>query len=443
MQYVTRFAPSPTGFLHAGNYRTAVFAYLFARHTNGTFVLRIEDTDKTRSEKKYEDNIIESLVWLGLEYDSMHRQSEWVEDHERVLRDFVSRDSAYVSKEKNRDGEDKEIIRFRNPNKEITFTDIVRGDITVDTTDLGDFVIGKSFTEPVFHLANVVDDSLQGVTHVIRGEDHISNTPRQMLIYQALGAHLPKYVHLPLVLAPDRSKLSKRKGARALLEYRDLGYLPEAILNYLSMLGWHPGTDEELFSKEQLIERFDLSQVQKSGAIYDETKLHWFNKEHLHLIPDETFKEEVKKHISAGFGEALEKSGRFDQVLPVIRERIGIFHELEEMEREGELGYFVFHPEYKKEGLLWHKNPDEAQTKKHLEKTAEYLSAVPENNWTYNTIKEGIWQYAEKEGRGDVLWPLRFALTGREKSPDPFEVAGILGKDEVISRIQTAISKLP
>jgi len=441
-QTVTRFAPSPTGFLHAGNYRTAVFAYLYARHTHGTFILRIEDTDKKRSEKQYEENILETLDWLGLEPDAVHHQSEWVNEHEIILHDFVEKGIAYISKEKNPEGEEKEIIRFKNPNKPITFTDIVRGEITTDTTELGDFVIAKSFTEPVFHLANVADDALQGVTHVIRGEDHISNTPRQILIYEAMGAYLPQYVHLPLVLAPDRSKLSKRKGARALLEYRDLGYLPEGILNYLATLGWHPGTDEELFTKEQLVERFDLAQVQKSGAIYDEVKLRWFNREHTLRLSPEKFKERAESFFSDTLRDTLTKTDKMDALMPMLRERIETFGDIAHMEEAGEFEYFVREPHYETKNLLWKKEPDMEAAKAKLEQVSKLLENVSETNWNMDTVKNALWDYAEAEGKGNVLWPLRYALTGQEKSPDPFTVAGILGKDETEKRITTAVELL-
>ena len=441
-QLITRFAPSPTGFLHIGNYRTAVFAYLAARHSEGTFILRIEDTDRARSKSEYADNIIETLEWLGLEYDYQHRQSEWVGEHETVLRLLVERGQAYVSKEANEAGVEREVIRFRNPNKEVTFTDIVRGPITMNTTDLGDFVIAKSFTEPLFHLVVVVDDALMGVNRIVRGEDHISNTPRQLLLYEALGATIPTYAHLPLVLAPDRSKLSKRNGAKALLDYRTEGYLPEALLNYLAMLGWHPGSDEEFFTKEHLIERFDIGQVQKSGAIFDETKLRWFNREHMGRIPDTLFAEEIKKWLSAELVSLLEEEGRFDALIPTLRERISTYGDIAAMEKEGDLQYFVMQPEYEKEKVLWHKEPDAVLTKKRLETLSGLLESIDEKKWDSASVKSAVWKFAEQEGKGSVLWPFRFALTGREKSPDPFEVAGILGRNETLSRITVAISKL-
>lgn len=440
MNVVTRFAPSPTGLLHSGNYRTAIFAYLFARHSHGKFILRIEDTDRARSKKEYEDNIIESLAWLGLDYDEFHRQSEWVGEHERILKDLVHRGLAFVSKEE-KDGYEREVIRFKNPNKRVTFADIIRGDISFDTTDLGDFVIAKSFTEPLFHLVVVADDAAQGVTHIIRGEDHISNTPRQILLYEALGARPPQYAHLPLVLSPDRSKLSKRKGARPITEYRDRGFLPEAVLNYVAMLGWHPGTNEEIFSKEKLVERFTLDQVQKSGAIFDETKLRWFNKEHVKMVERAAFSSEVKKFMSEALVNELQKTDRFEKLIPELRERVEVFSDIREMEAAGEFDYFVNPPAYQKEALLWKKDPHPEHAKTHLMHTLSLLVPL-ETPWSQESVKDALRGYAEEQGKGEVLWPMRVALSGRERSPDPFTLAAILGKDETLSRIRAAISLL-
>ena len=260
---VTRFAPSPTGLFHSGSYRTALFSYLYARQNGGQFILRIEDTDKARSKKEYEDNIIESLKWIGLEYDAFYRQSDNLPTHQKYLNQLIAEGKAYVSKEPARgkdgapvlgeDGKEKmvEVVRFKNPGGKVKFHDLIRGDIEMDTTELKDFVIAKNLNEPLFHLAVVVDDFTEGVTHVIRGEDHISNTPRQILIARAIGAPEPTYAHLPLILAEDRSKLSKRKGALAITEYRDKGFLPEAVVNYMALLGWNPGTEQEIMSLKE------------------------------------------------------------------------------------------------------------------------------------------------------------------------------------------------
>jgi glutamyl-tRNA synthetase/nondiscriminating glutamyl-tRNA synthetase len=231
---VTRFAPSPTGFLHSGTYRTAVFSYLFAKKHNGEFILRIEDTDKERSKKEYEDNIMESLSWLNMSYDKFYRQSENAPRHKEILEKLISEEKAYISREEAKDGSGviKEIVRFKNPNRVVSFVDAIRGEIKMDTTDLGDFVIAKNIDEPLFHLAVVVDDADEGVTHIIRGDDHISNTPRHILLYEALGFKIPTYAHLPLVLSEDRTKLSKRKGAKAITEYRDQGYRLCGLLQF-------------------------------------------------------------------------------------------------------------------------------------------------------------------------------------------------------------------
>src|SRR3989344_2871080 len=266
---VTRFAPSPTGLLHLGSYRTAVFAYFFAKKHEGKFILRIEDTDKERSKKEYEKDILESLKWLGIKYDELIRQSERVGRHKFYLEKMIKEGHAYISKEESKDGSDKEreVVRFRNPKIPITFHDEIKGGVTMDTTDLGDFVIAKSINEPLFHLAVVVDDFEEGITHVIRGEDHTSNTARQILIGRAIGAGTPIYAHMPLVLSYDKLKLSKRRNALPLMEYKKLGFLPEAILNGVAFLGWNPGGDKEIFNRQELIEAFELTQVQKSPAI--------------------------------------------------------------------------------------------------------------------------------------------------------------------------------
>ena len=292
---ITRFAPSPTGFLHLGAYRTAIFAYLHAKKHGGKFIVRIEDTDKERSKKEYEENIMESLHWMNLEHDEFYRQSENVETHKKYLEKMIENGNAYVSKEEAKDGSGviKEIVRFKNPNIDVTFNDLIKGEVTMNTKDLGDFVLAKNLNEPLFHLAVVVDDFEEGVTHVIRGEDHVSNTPRQILIQRAIDAPTPIYAHLPLVLGPDKLKLSKRRGALPITEYQKQGFLPEAILNGIAFVGWNPGTEKEIFTHDELVEAFDLERVQKSPAVFNETKLEWFNKEHMNKLPYQ----EIEKNI--------------------------------------------------------------------------------------------------------------------------------------------------
>ncbi len=447
---ITRFAPSPTGFLHAGAYRTAVFSYLFTKHHNGSFVLRIEDTDTARNKKEYEDDILDSLQWLGIHHDEFFRQSERKEIYKKYIETMIEKGFAYVSKEEiKKEGDRDSVIRFKNPNKKVSFHDLIRGDIEFDTTDLGDFIIAKDFDEPIFHLVVVIDDFEMGITHVIRGEDHISNTPRQILIQQAIGAPTPAYAHIPLVLATDRTKLSKRKGALSLTEYRRRGYLKQAILNYIAMVGWNPGDDKEILSETDLINLFSLERVQKGAAIFDEVKLKWLNKEYIKKMPEEEWKQEILKRLPEEILECSSFEERKEKVFPIIFDRISIFGEVEEMSEQGELSYFFITPTELEtrdilppEKLRKGKDVTSTSTANILTKVIELLESIPETSFTKEGTREIVFPYADEQGRGIVLWPMRYALSGREKSPDPFELCDILGKNETIFRIKKAIEVL-
>jgi glutamyl-tRNA synthetase len=444
MNVVTRIAPSPTGEMHIGTVRTALFNYLFARHYGGTFFVRIEDTDKERNKAEWIDAIWNDFKWCGLDIDQRYIQSEHVERHKELLQTLVANNKAYVSQEEAKDGSGRmvEVVRLRNAGTSVTFNDLVRGEVTFDTSELGDFVIARSLEDPLYHFAVVVDDHEAGVTHVIRAEEHISNTPRQILIQEALGFPRPQYAHIPLILAPDKSKLSKRKHSASVSMYRERGFLPEALLNYLALLGWNPGTDEEMFTLEQLVERFSLDQVQKHGAVFDEKKLRWFNKEYLATLDEETFEEKIAPYFSQETLETLQTTGRFKKMIPELRQRVEVFSDIPEMEREGEFNYFIERPVYAKEALLWHKDPDPQATHGHLSVIFDALDTIDENDWNYNAVKWCLWEYAEEKGKGNVLWPLRYALSGRDKSPDPFSLADILGKDETRARIKKAMDIL-
>lgn len=447
---VVRFAPSPTGNLHIGSVRTALFNYLFARQHGGEFRLRIEDTDRERSTKEYTQNILEGLAWLGIEHDGdIPHQSERGEIYRKHTEHLIEIGAAYVSKEEPvKEGDRTEVIRFKNPNKKIVFTDLIRGDIEVDTTDLGDFVIAKDIESPLYHLAVVVDDFEMGVTHIIRGDDGIANTPRQLLIQEALGAPRPVYTHIPLILSPDRSKLSKRHGAMAATEYKDLGYLPEAIVNFLALLGWNPGTEQEIFSMDELIKEFRLEKVQKGGAVFNTEKLDWFNKQHIMKLPEDVL---ADKMFAALPEEILIaswfKKDIFEKIIPIVQEKIVRFGEVPDM--VSEMKFFFLSPEYSAEILLPAVKGErdvtpEGKTKavERIDKVIEMLQSISEGDFTDENIKAAIWEYATLEGRGNVLWPMRYALTGREKSPDPFVVAAVLGKDETILRLRAAQDKL-
>ncbi len=441
---VTRFAPSPTGLLHLGTFRTAIFSYLYAKKNNGKFILRIEDTDKERSKKEFETNILNSLEWLGLKYDEMYRQSDLVKRHRFYLEKMISEGNAYISKEEAKDGSGviKEIVRFKNPNEVVSFHDEIKGLVTVDTTDLGDFVIAKNMNEPLFHLAVVVDDFEEGVTHIIRGEDHVSNTPRQILIQRAIGAPTPVYAHLPLVLGEDKLKLSKRRGALSIGAYKDKGYIAEAILNGVVFIGWNPGTEKEIFTKSELEESFDLKQVQKSPAVFNEVKLKWFNKEHIKLMPIQS----QEKYVLEFLPENIKNFANFTiptfrKILPIIIERIDCFGDVTQMADVGELDYFFHKPQVSKEILVCPEKLRKgaeltySMVGTHLGKIVELLNTVEEDKFDAETVKSTVWDYATENGRGIVLWAMRTALSGAEKSPDPFQISAIIGKDETLSRL--------
>jgi glutamyl-tRNA synthetase len=432
---ITRFAPSPTGVLHIGSVRTALYSWLYARKNDGVFILRIEDTDKERSKPEYEENIIEGMKWLGLHHDEFYRQSDRTAIYKKHLEKMIADGTAYVSKEEPlEEGQRGEVIRFKNPNRTVTFRDEVRGDISFDTTELKDFVIAKDFETPLYHFAVVVDDFEMNITHVIRGDDAISNTPRQILIQEALGAPRPSYTHLPMILAPDKSKLSKRHGALAVTEYRDEGYLPESLLNFVALMGWNPGGDQEIISIEEMINLFTLEKVHTAGAVFNIEKLKWLNKHYLKMLPLDKIKEEILVRFPDNLRlKAMTDSRVFEKIIPVILDRLNNFKEIENM-----VSYFFEDPVYLPEGLLWKDDKNPSTTASHLEKAAELLQDVPVDNFTAESTKTALWDYATASGRGNVLWPMRYALSGRDKSPDPFMLADILGKETTLRRIKQA-----
>ncbi|MBU3968680.1 glutamate--tRNA ligase [Patescibacteria group bacterium] len=440
---VVRFAPSPTGYLHIGGARTALFNYIFARQNNGKLILRIEDTDRERSTKEYEKSIVDTMDWLELDYDEIYRQSERTEIYKKYLKKMIDDGSAYVSKEKPEKGGGRdEVIRFKNPNKKVIFNDLITGDIEVDTTDLGDFVIAKDLETPIFHLTNVIDDHEMGVTHIIRGQDHISNTPRQVLIQEAIGAQRPVYAHIPLILAPDKSKLSKRHGAVNVVEYKNSGYLSDAIINFLAFLGWNPGDEREILTREELLKEFKMEKVQKGGAVFNIEKLNWFNKKYIQMLSDKKFEEFVNEFMPEEIKKFPDYNKKINKIIPIIKERIEKFVDIKDMHERGELKYFFEQPEYEIKSLMWRDEKNIQDTKKHLEKTLNLLEKMQDNNFNSVSIKDAIWNYASEKGRGNVLWPMRYALSGLEKSPDPFILAVLLGKEETSNRIKTAIKKI-
>jgi len=441
---VTRFPPSPTGWFHIGNARTALFNYFYTKKNGGILKFRLEDTDKERSKQEYADDIISGLKWLGVEidYSNPYKQSEHGGIYKKYLEKLLAENKAYISKEEvKEEGQRTEVIRLKNPNKKIKYNDLVRGEIEVNTTELGDFIIAKSITEPIYHLAVVIDDFEMGITHIIRGEDGIYNTPRQILIQEAIGAPRPIYAHMPFILNEDRSKLSKRKQGElvSLSYYRKEGYLPDAMVNFLAFTGWNPGGEKEIFSMPELIEKFDITKVQKSGAIFNKEKLLWFNKEYIKRMPADKLEKEISDRLSKKYSFTKEL---LSKIISIITERINTFGELEKYVSEGEFDYFFSAPKLKKEMLIWKKDTDFKIPKKNLENILQIIEEIRPCEFNEENMKSILMPVAEKLGKGSVLWPLRVALSGKEKSPDPFTLLDILGKYESVNRIQTAIKQL-
>lgn len=450
----TRFAPSPTGRLHIGSLRAALFPFLYARHTNGTFIVRIEDTDRTRSTKDSEKEILEGLAWAGLYWDEgpvsiekkggkgdfgPYRQTERMNIYQKYIKKLLKTGMAYE-----RNGATWFKIpaeRRANENDRIRFYDLVRGEISVPTETIEDFVIVKSDGTPLFVITNVIDDYEMKITHVIRGEDHISNTPKQVLIAEALGLSLPKYAHLPLILNPDRSKMSKRFGSTALTEFKADGYLPEAIINFLALLGWAPGNDQELFTMEELVHQFSLERVSKSGAIFNTDKLDHLNSYYIRNYDLDRLSELILAdfwdyHV---LGKRPEDMDYFKAVVYLVRDRMTKLSEFPALAK-----FFFKAPKYGPK-LLVFKKSDTKKTLKGLELAAKRLQDAPESVWESMDALRDILAYVAKNNgleNGDVFWPVRVALSGAEASPAPDQLLYVLGKEESISRLQFAHKEL-
>ncbi len=462
-----RFAPSPTGPVSLGNIRTALFNWLFARHEGGSFLLRIEDTDSDRSQKQFEDDIVASLTWLGLTWDEeLVRQSDRLKLYEKYLTSLIEERKAYycfctadeLEQERQaqlsqglqprysgkcralqpeevapRLDEVPATIRFKVPDRTVAFSDMVRGKVSVEAALGGDIIIAKGLREPLYNLAATVDDYEMGITHVIRGEDHLSNTPKQLLIQEALGFPHPHYAHLPLILGPDRKKLSKRYLTRSVIDYRNEGYLPPAILNFLVLLGWHPERDREVLSLEEMVAEFTLKRVQKAGAIWNPEKLDWLNGNYIRTVPIEELMGYLRPFVPAHW---YEREEYLRGVVALERDRIKQLYEFSKLS-----GFFFELPDYSYEQLSWQHGAPEA-TKDILNAIHAALGTIPVDQFILERYAPPIMALAAERGRGNVFWPLRVALSGQEASPAPFDIMAILGRDETMARIGKAIQKI-
>ncbi|MEO8680568.1 MAG: glutamate--tRNA ligase [Vicinamibacterales bacterium] len=421
-----RFAPSPTGYLHVGGARTALFNWLYARRHGGVFILRIEDTDVERSSEEMVTGILDGLRWLGIDWDegpevggphAPYFQSQRLERYRAAARELVANGHAF---------EDAGAIRFKVPPGKTSFIDSVHGPIEFDNEHIESFVILRSDTHPTYHLSVVVDDIEMAVTHVIRGDDHISNTPKQVLLYNAFGKTPPSFAHVPLIMGPDKQRLSKRHGATSVMEYDKLGYLPEAMFNFLALLGWGTGSNDELLTKEELIARFNLEGISGGNAVFNTEKLDWFNHQYLLKLSDA----ELCRRLG------LDNSARSARILALLRPRCKRLTDYAD-----QLVPFLADPQtYDPEGVKKHLGA--AEMVGHLQALREaYATATPFDEPTLEQTLRGL-----ADARGTKAGPLihgtRLAMTGRMVSPGLFEMLVLLGRDRVLMRMDRLISSL-
>ncbi len=492
-----RFAPSPTGYLHIGASRTALFNFLYAKKMGGKFILRIEDTDKERSANIYEQDIMRSMQWIGINWDEggeegkfgPYRQSERAEIYKKYIHQLLDEKKAYycfcdkeklekrrIEQQKRKEAprytgncfslSKKEInnlleqkndftIRIRVPENEvIEFDDLIKGKVKFNSSDIGgDFVIAKSDFSPLYNFACAVDDYEMNISHIIRGEDHISNTPKQIIAYKAIGAIMPKFAHLPLILGPDKQKLSKRHGAASLYEYKNQGYLPDALINFIVLLGWHPSTDsqQEIYTIEEIINNFSLEGCQKSPAIFDIDKLNYING---YYIRSKKIKEITKLcipfFVEQGIIEKREKDNDYYSVykkekieFEKIKEIVSLYKDrMKKFSEIGDLTRYLFNKEddYEKDQLIW-KDSQINEIIASIDKSIEILSK--NNKWNKEYVEKELMDEANRyNDRGKFLWPLRVALSGKKASAGPFDIAYVLGKKECIERLERAKEKL-
>ncbi len=471
----TRFAPSPTGYLHIGGLRTALYNYLFAKNQNGKFALRIEDTDRSRYVENADKELVKAIKSFRLNFDDGPiYQSKRLKTYKKYADQLVSEGKAYYcfcskerldearkNQEKNKQvpkydrhclalskeeieeklkNKENYVIRLKLPdNTDIIFNDLVYGEIKINTHDIDDQVLIKSDGFPTYHLAVVIDDHEMNISHIIRGDEWLPSTPKHVILYQMLGWEIPKFVHLPLLLNPDRSKLSKRQGDVAAEDFIKKGYLPEALINYIAFLGWNPKTEKEIYSMDELIKDFSIENINKAGAIFDISKLNWINAEYIRNIV--TNKKENKndyKYIIDFAKNILDKSDRIEDIVKIFSGRLNNLLDLKE------LSSFIFDISDYHTNMLIFKKSDKNATIKGLKLSLKYLEQMEESRWDENNLNDVLNTIISDNNLtpGDVFWPIRVALSGLEKSPSPAEILYVLGKIESLARLNIALNKL-
>jgi len=467
-----RFAPSPTGYLHIGGARTALYNWLFAKANKGTFILRIEDTDRTRSTEEAVKAILDGLEWLGINWDEgpdvggefgPYFQTERLKTYTEWVNKLLKEGKAYhcfctpeeLAEQRRVAAEKKEapkynakcrklskadaekqlkagkvpVIRFRLPEKGVTTVhDLIRGDVNFANEVLDDFVIIKSDGFPTYNFAAVVDDNLMRITHVIRGDDHLSNTPRQILLYQAFGLTPPKFAHIPMIMGQDKARLSKRHGATSVIEYKDLGYLPEAMVNYIARLGWG-FKDQEIFSKDELIEKFKVEKVQKTSAIFDFDKLKWLNAQYIKGSSAERITSLAMPFIEKAY-PGVDKA-YISRVVKCLQDRLKVITEIVP------LSEYFFRDDYRLDPEAKEKYLDKPEVKEIISKLGEKLSKT--TPFTRENIEKAFKGLAEEltVKLGEIIHPARALLTGRTESPGIYDVVEVLGKDRTLNRLKS------
>lgn len=429
-----RFAPSPTGKVHIGNIRAAIFNWLYARHVGGEFLLRVEDTDLERSTPEAIQTLLECMAWLGLDYDGeVMYQTSQREHHLAVAEELLSKGYAY----KENKGGQGECVIFRMPKEGvIEYDDLVKGHMKKKAKDTQDFVIVRSDGSPVFHLANVLDDITQGVTHIIRGDDHVENTFKHIQLFKAIGAPIPQYAHLPMIVNNAGKPYSKRDGSAFVGEFRELGYLPETLFNYLALLGWAPGDDRELMTRAEMVEAFDFAKCKASPARFDMKKLTWMNGEYIARQPREAYEAEFTKRLAAAGLSAEPLNGHRSELLDQIQPRTKTYADL-----PGNCRYF-FEEAYPFDEKAVAKRLKPEGTAALLDEIAAALEALPA--FSIEAMEACIRAMGEAKGTGmgPLVHPIRVAVSGKTEGPGLFEMLWLLGRERSLSRLRTVAERL-
>ena len=467
---IVRFAPSPTGELHLGGARTALFNYLYAKKNNGKFFLRIEDTDAERSKEEFIDQICDSLNWIGLDWDEpIIYQSQNKSQHSQIVSHLLKTKKAYrcfctkteLQKERDeakkakipykysgkyRNLSDNEVkqklnnaepfsIRIKIPNGETSFTDMVYGEIKVNNKDLDDFIIQRSDGSPTFNLSCVVDDLFMGINTVIRGEDHLSNTPKQIIIYNLLSKKPPKFVHLPMILASKGQRLSKRHGATGVEEYKNMGYFPESLLNYLFLLGWSSSNEKEIFNLNEMIHEFNFDGIVKKGAIFDIKKLEWVSGQHLSIKSPKDFLELIYE-INSNWGLSQSEQYLF-KVIDILKSRVRTINDIISYS-----DYFFNDPKEFDSDVMKRSWPD-SQTNRYIEKYYNVLKGV--DDWSFSNLENQLKTFSNNENIsiGKIILPIRLSISGFGIGPSLYGLMELLTKKTVLRRIKYAIDNFP